>query len=477
MGQIQDPAIRAQWRLDFLSSEDGGVGMTDSMVKRVMDELLYHANVMKGADFPIDPSYLGVYKSDTAVSEAERQALQEQVKALEHVPDHGKDWHPGSRRKVLNLVDPSLYPLILDCTMAVDKPSTDFDDIIGCGGQEVAVPLSNRGWIDPPGSPLTHGYYAQCFPSESKTVDLMSSHYQWLPADVELLHQDGRLQTRFRSYINNLHPHAHRSLYGTMEQILARCVPLWDRVMADVKDDLAQEMVVPAPEAAKYDLLSSRPSFQVIVKLANIELEPGQDRYDLGSWNVAGQLNERIRASAIYYYDEENVTAGRLAFRHNCLDVPVYAQKDEQGVKAVFGKEAEEMLVQPLGSVVTRPGRLLAFSNTLQHRLLPFELADKSRRGWRKILAFFLVDPTIPLISTATVPPQQRTWWAAAVRAIPPFSHLPQEIFDMIISVRVVPRSVDRRGGVGDIDANNRLPFSISLSIIRSPCTEPKKSV
>ena len=55
---------------------------------------------------------------------------------------------------------------------------------------------------------------------------------------------------------------------------------------------------------------------QVIVKLANIELTPTTPEYDGGSWHIEGQLNEHICASALYYYDSENVTESFLAFRH-----------------------------------------------------------------------------------------------------------------------------------------------------------------
>jgi hypothetical protein len=41
----------------------------------------------------------------------------------------------------------------------------------------------------------------------------------------------------------------------------------------------------------------------------------------------------------------------------------------------------------------------------------PFKLADPTKNGHRKILALFLVDPGIRIISTANVPPQQKDWW------------------------------------------------------------------
>lgn len=34
-----------------------------------------------------------------------------------------------------------------------------------------------------------------------------------------------------------------------------------------------------------------------------------------GNWHVEGMLNEHIVSSAIYYYDNENITASSLNFR------------------------------------------------------------------------------------------------------------------------------------------------------------------
>jgi hypothetical protein len=71
--------------------------------------------------------------------------------------------------------------------------------------------------------------------------------------------------------------------------------------------------------------------------------------------------------------------------------------------------------VQEVGSVVCKEGRLLTFPNILQHQVQPFKLADPTKPGHRKILALFLVDPGIRIISTANVPPQQRHWWSEGV--------------------------------------------------------------
>lgn len=181
---------------------------------------------------------------------------------------------------------------------------------------------------------------------------------------------------------------------------------------------------------------------QVIVKLANIHLTPEKPRYEGGSWHVEGQLNERICASAIYYHSAENITDSYLSFQHLLSDdVDVdYEQNHDEWLETIFGCEQDGPAVQNIGHVLTRQGRLLTFPNTLQHLVEPFQLADPSRPGHRKILALFLVDPNIQILSTAHIPCQQREWWAESVRLrtqVPNnyLGKLPNEIWDMIVDM------------------------------------------
>lgn len=65
--------------------------------------------------------------------------------------------------------------------------------------------------------------------------------------------------------------------------------------------------------------------------------------------------------------------------------------------------------------------------------MTPFSLENATKPGHRKILALFLVDPHIKILSTSSVPPQRTDWWAEEVRKVKPFSELPVELFDQII--------------------------------------------
>lgn len=81
----------------------------------------------------------------------------------------------------------------------------------------------------------------------------------------------------------------------------------------------------------------------------------------------------------------------------------------------------------------TVEGRLLTWPNVLQHQVQPFELADRSKPGHRKILALFLVDPNIRVISTANIPCQQRDWWSEHIqREKSAISNLPVELQDHV---------------------------------------------
>ena len=190
-----------------------------------------------------------------------------------------------------------------------------------------------------------------------------SKKFQWLPCDVKFIEDD----VKITSYINNLHPSLHPKLYSVIEKFIAQAIPLWDLTLSSTRarrqarilheetdydypqgidppvelgDDWdARESwtktnrVLKRPEPRDYesyqrlidDEVNLRKQFgeqglQVIVKLANIELTPEKSTYQGGSWHVEGQLNERICATALYYYDSKNVEDNSLAFRHRTDD-------------------------------------------------------------------------------------------------------------------------------------------------------------
>ena len=116
--------------------------------------------------------------------------------------DAEKDWHPGSDNQVLDLVHPSLYPIVYGRTFIKDLQT---------GKCEVSKP------------PDDASYY-------------VSQKFQWLPSDF-VVAEDGTV-TLASPYINNVHPQKHASLESVVPKLLERAIPLWERVLSDIRRPL-----------------------------------------------------------------------------------------------------------------------------------------------------------------------------------------------------------------------------------------------
>jgi len=88
-----------------------------------------------------------------------------------------------------------------------------------------------------------------------------------------------------------------------------------------------------------------------------------------------------------------------------------YGQDEHAWMWNVFGVKNEGPAVQDSGSVSTREGRLVTFPNIIQHRVEGFRLQDPTKPGHRKIVALFLVNPHIKILSSAKIPCQRKDWW------------------------------------------------------------------
>jgi hypothetical protein len=315
--QVFIEEITNKWREEIAQS---GKDVTDSMIEYIMDELKWKAEEYKrtGIITAYDP---GVIKSDTIISKDLQQKLINAVKPLEDVPEKEKDYHPRSDDKVVDLVHPSLFPLIYGRTKILPDKLISLDDCFFSVGQGEVIKVPEE--VTAPQGWNYHGH------------DPYSHKFQWLPCNVEFTH-DG--QCKIASYINNLHPAKHRELYGVIEQIMTRALPLWNlsltsqswdiprRIkyrMVDYLPDVEPEpeqgsdeedeafwdrqeawqerrqpihpeprgFQAPEPEQEEPLLEQFRENgLQVIVKLANIELTPEKPEYEGGSWHIEGQL-------------------------------------------------------------------------------------------------------------------------------------------------------------------------------------------
>lgn len=516
--KILNETIVAKWRKEAVAAE-----ISEQMVDWCIEELREKAECYRVDQIvtALDV-FVPIVKADEVVSTELQEELRDSLLAYRDSLDV-LDWHPGSNEQVLNLVHPSLYPLVYGRTHALDLDDhLSIDTCLSRSGAGHVLPVQPAP-VQPAARPL--------WQRRNDTSWKFSHQFQWLPCEVQVNKRDDSVQ--ISSYVNNLHPVKARKIYSLLERLIATSIPLWSKCMpvhdgstskrifcdsaeynkpefqvegAGLSDEetrqkikkLAQpegllhwckdeeQIVDECPEdedlstwleqnadnwAVSDHIIKSRrklqlpepddytsarkpwliydsdckdgeevavkvtPRFstdryekwsdkglQVIVKIASIELTPGKPQYAGGSWHLEGMQNEHIAATALYYYDCKNVTESRLHFRAKAeldsVDMH-YEQDDHDGLEKIYGlppgglRNSEQ--VQELGSVVTKEGRLLAFSNVLQHKVGPFELEDKTQPGWRRFVALWLVDPVNRIISTKNVPPQQHDWWKMAL--------------------------------------------------------------
>lgn len=523
--KVLDQEIVAKWKSEACRFDEGCQDdfLSEPMFEYCIAELREKALIHQEKGFITVMDFeAAVAKSDSAVAESLRHSLMQAVRPLEDVPDRLKDWHPGSNQIVLDLVHPSLFPIVYGRSRALPFGRVSLEDCARyCGAGEVISELP------PDLSEISIGFH------ESSLEPW--GNYQWLPSQVNFL-PDGR--PKISSYVNNLHPQHHPKLYSILEEMVDRSIPLWNeclswsegsrrriRIVVDrgsdedwiipegvkwarpeVDDDPSgaeendkdwadmhgfwdqyndwweQHRVLKQPEPLEFKYFSGGPKasekqaidlrsdykesgLQIIFKLANIHLTPENPEYNSSNWHVEGALNEHICATAIYYYDSENIGPSHLAFRQS-IDSEDMIMRPEQNeyssTCAYFGIENEGAAIQNLGKVSTHQGRLLTFPNIMQHQVQPFRLADPTKPGHRKILAMFLVDPHIPILSTANVPPQRKDWWAKEVQKVERFASLPVELFENIINfvedfpiswedaLEIRERLMEERGRIAD---------------------------
>ncbi|KAG8931278.1 hypothetical protein FRC01_001569 [Tulasnella sp. 417] len=466
--KYKDPQILAKWRAELLDHEskvEENEQLSEEEIDYVLAELAGYDKMRDESTGIQQSCYTRVYETDSLIPEDLRQRLMEAVKPLENVPDEQKDWHPRSDNQVLDLVHPSLYCGVYGRTLAYpvnkDSPVPKADDLKPLNNEDHGRHIRNPRWV-------------------AKWA--ISDKFAWIPTDFDIA--EGGKSAKALGYINNLHPSHHSELYTVIEGLVARFTFLWDRVLTDlhpknpvpyriggwyewVEDENNPEpdeedfedyeayeeaheeweesrtLITPTvPKEGYTKDISARNEIysvqgrkiQVIVKLANILLTPDKPKYPGGSWHVEGMANERIIASGIYYYESENITESRLAFRAAVGQGNInYLQGDGLGLKLTYGLDDSTEGNQMLGAVKTLAGRCIAFPNVFQHQVSSFELSDLSKPGHRKIVALFLVDPEYTVPSTTHIAPQQSDWARDAMNTTGTlFSKMPAEVLDMV---------------------------------------------
>ncbi len=232
--------------------------------------------------------------------------------------------------------------------------------------------------------------------TETKNLDGLekSSLFQWIPCNYSLINK------KFVSQIHGLDQKEFPELHNSIETIFSNILHGFQNVFSNLHKNKRTEDLIS---------LNNFENLQVIVKIGSTELTPEKPRSSSSSFHLEGILEENIIATGIYYYDMQNITESYLSFRtvvdEYCVDYP---QNHNDYVEAHYGlTEMSEIgdteTVMPLGKIHTKKNMSLVFPNFLQHRVDDFELVDKTKTGYRKILVFFLIDPRKRIISTENI--------------------------------------------------------------------------
>ncbi|KAJ2257303.1 hypothetical protein GGI13_000942 [Coemansia sp. RSA 455] len=472
METINDADTRTSWAAEAKAKE-----LTDVELCYVLDELAYYASLHPpGSNIKLSAAD-GVWFSDTLIDDKTMSELKDYAAILEGIPDGQKDWHPNDRSRVLNLVDPLLFPLIYSRSKLCRQTGTSPQAFLGLEDAGV-FPGSLDEWRRALNVTVDEesDYY---LPTGVRRHDSYSSYQMsWLPSEFRV-DRDGSVT--IESYINNLHPVKHAALYPVIARVFSQFLPLLEQVVTDlvhprqprVKPDSSKyyesneplpdddspnryeeltfwksraAFVLPQPEpftlptrpVSPYNLCGRR--LQAIVKMSSIELTLERQIYGGEDWSVVGLANERIIATGILFYDVENIAQSSLRFREALccyyLEADLY---DIDSVVKAYGIERSRLedgdhVSQELGSVGIKDGRCVVFPNVHQFKMPELKLADKTKPGHCKMLTFYFVDPSTRILSTEIVPPQQRDWYFEDILESEPFRRLPQLIVDGIMS-------------------------------------------
>lgn len=282
-------------------------------------------------------------------AELSARMLRDVRKLMKNTP---VDWHPDSHQRVRDIVHPSMYPFVEGVS-------------VGNDGNLVKLPGNGE--------------------KRSKKI------IQWLPSEMRKT-EESRFE--FSSYINNLPDE-----FTGMEKVIAECfnrfVPKFNQMKTVACDLMEMEKL------------------QVIVKIGSTHLRPKRSGFGGGSWHIEGMPYERIVATGLHYLAVRNITESYLEFRKPTI-IPDeteldYPQSDGEYTAHHYGLKGhhEGEMNRYIGMIKCDEGYSVVFPNSLQHRVKPFRLADPEKQGMRIILAFFLIDPRNPIVSTADIPRQQ----------------------------------------------------------------------
>ncbi|KEQ78017.1 hypothetical protein M436DRAFT_37219 [Aureobasidium namibiae CBS 147.97] len=193
--------LMVDWRMQALSRPLVSPKAWDWCLAELRDKALYFEQT---GNIVVFNTGAGIIKSD-AVAERIQTELRDATELLE------ADEKVSRQHTVLDLVDPSLFPLVYGRTrVLMDSGRVTLDSTINsCGRGEIVIPTPH---------------------AMDRDDERWSARYQWLPCEVDFVNDSGT-DVRITSYVNNLHPIRYRALYGTIAKLVSQSIEPWNQIL------------------------------------------------------------------------------------------------------------------------------------------------------------------------------------------------------------------------------------------------------
>ncbi|KAF3089608.1 hypothetical protein TWF102_009607 [Orbilia oligospora] len=200
---------------------------------------------------------------------------------------------------------------------------------------------------------------------------------------------------------------------------------------------------------------------KIVVQMTNIMITPENPVQHVGPRNVAdywayhGLRNERIIATGIYYYAQENIAETTLAFARKTNEKDPLHPCNYHYCSYGF----RDRPFQKVGKTSIKQNRLIVFPNIYAHATT-LRLEDIKKPGYQKTLTFFLCDPNYnELLTTKTVAPQQPQHRVEVEEAIREgiWGNLPSELFEFVL--KSLPPSISVEEAYGYREAMIMTPY------------------
>ncbi|KAJ2234444.1 hypothetical protein IWW45_003416, partial [Coemansia sp. RSA 485] len=500
LNKIVDKNTRTRW-IGKIKCENQ---LNNKQASYVIAELFYYAKLQAaarccGGDARLSVADMVWYTDISQDSDLAQEFNASLSKMLETMPK-ARYYRPVSdedNRIPEQIVDPSLYSLVYDSTPILAKPMTSPQEAL-CLPSFGTVPGSIDGWRQAVcslnasmaekdngrGSEQSKTPAASFVPFNEKYLGLVdSSSRHWLPTDI-YVNQDGSVD--FKSYINNIHPEKHADMYMSISKIISKAIPLLEQVLTDWEHP--RDLRIPYDYANCVSITNYHPSicggiydicsyeynnfvydravedwYDSIVNnvkdpegfveperplvpysLRNKNLQVVVEITDKDTPPLASTASENIIATAVYYYEVNSEETPNIEFlegiegKANRID-SIDDLVTHNIVFGIFPEEyGENIHTQSAGNIDVKKGRLVCYPNV-------YRLHMDDYSAILKRLTIYFVDPSVRIVSTSIVPPQQKDWWTKTVSSVPSrVSKLPMEIQDMVFKHVDNPMSFER---------------------------------